>query len=603
MAKAKLSITKKLLKKYFGEDADISGLFGTYHVRLPNGASLKISDEGMAEVEGGPEIYRPAMALVRDVWGGTATVTGSAGHILSAMISGQSLGVDVSVKRERTWFGTPKPTIDLPPVSGAYGSAGIATEAMLREAGLTGGEWGRGCRLGEDDSGNIIRHEGQCGISITGPPRSGKQVSLATAMMAENEDAGWLVADQKLELFAITRRRRQMLGPVKWIIPYSEGLPTELAHYAAETDSYNALHFMNPRSESYVIENNLLAETVLVPDTSGESKPDGGFFTQNAQLAISGTNMYLVEKFPTQATLPKMASIVCGPELFSLSEAAMVDGSPWVKDRLATFGDPTARQMKGGINDILRTLRQGTSWLSDPAMQRVLKTPKTPWDFDDLKCGSRPMTIYIGVSSKFQQAARGLTRLLFGCAGSRLLGTPPGRRQANLLADEFPAMGRLSIFETCFSEGAGHGLSMIPICQTSGQLIKAYGEQGYRGIQAGCQIQIFFPPRELPQAEEISALAGRRTIMTASTSASTKGGMSVGEAGQDVLDPHAIMALPRDRVIIYAPGLVRDIIVGRRRPYWEYPEIARLCDANPYAPRHTQGAPQKTAGFFDFLFH
>ncbi len=78
--KTKVEIDQKLLQRYFGADADISGgFFGAFHVKLANGASVKISKaRGIEDIDGGPEIYRPTMALVRDVFGGAATVTGTA---------------------------------------------------------------------------------------------------------------------------------------------------------------------------------------------------------------------------------------------------------------------------------------------------------------------------------------------------------------------------------------------------------------------------------------------------------------------------------------------------------------------------------------------
>jgi type IV secretory pathway TraG/TraD family ATPase VirD4 len=610
---ARIKITRKLLKQYFGKSADISErFFGSgYHVKMPSGAGVEIGDWGMKNFRGGPEIYGPAMKLAHDVWG-KVSVEGTPLHVINSMIHGQEVDLPVAVRQKRSWFKN-KP-VPVPKVSGAQGSAAIATVSMIRDSGLTGGKSGRGLRLGEDDAGNIIRYKGQCGISIIGPPRSGKQASLATSMIVENEDAAWCLVDPKLELLAITHRRRAALGPVRKIVPFKEGLPQELWHHADETDSFNPLHFMDPRSQSYVIANDLLSETVIVPEGSGDGKDGGGFFTENAQGAVSSVCMHLVEKFPKEATLPKMASIISGPDLFPFAADAMINGSQYVRDRIGVFGNPSASRMQGGINDILRTLIKGLKWLSDPAMKRVLETPRNPWRFDDLKRGSRPMTIYVGVPSKFAQAARGLTRLLFGCAASDLLSSTPGERQVNLLADEFHTMGRVSIFETCFSEGAGHGLAMIPICQTAGQLISAYGEQGYRNIQAGCEIQINLPPRDMAQALEIAKLAGRKTILTASMSASSGsgnreeewGGISLGEAGAEVLDAHSAMALGADRMVISAPGLVRDIIIARRRRYWEYPEILKHCDANPYAPGGGSGpggpgGPQG-GGFLRWMF-
>ena len=295
-------------------------------------------------------------------------------------------------------------------------SAGLATPEMLRAAGLTGGKWGKGLRLGEDSAGNTIRYQRQCGISIIGPPRTEKQATVATTMLIENQDADgcwWTENWSCSPLRNGGAKRSDLCGKSsrsKKICQHPSSIT------ARKTDSFNVLHFMNQRSESYVIENDLLAATVIVPD-GGENKDDG-FFTEGAQSIVAALNMFLVENMPDEASLPRMAEIAATNELFEIGALAMKIGSPAIKARISAVGDEQARLMKGGINDILRTLRKGTKWLCDPAIKRVLSTPKNPWRFDDLKRGDRPMTIYVGVPSKFQQPARGLMGLLFGCAAS-----------------------------------------------------------------------------------------------------------------------------------------------------------------------------------------
>ena len=198
--------------------------------------------------------------------------------------------------------------------------------------------------------------------------------------------------------------------------------------------------------------------------------------------------------------------------------------------------------------------------------------------------------------------------LLFGCAASDLIGTAPGKYQVKLLADEFHTLGAIDIFKTGFSEGAGRGLALIPITQTSGSLISVWGPEGYRNIQAGCELQVFLPPRDPQQCSEIETIAGTRSILTGSYSQGGRrgeaGNISIGETGMPVIDAHTAAALGSDQMVISAPGLVKDIIIARRRPYWKYPEIARWCDPNPYAPganQHSKPAPGSQAQNIDEL--
>jgi type IV secretory pathway TraG/TraD family ATPase VirD4 len=232
-------------------------------------------------------------------------------------------------------------------------------------------------------------------------------------------------------------------------------------------------------------------------------------------------------------------------------------------------------------------MREQLKWASDPAMVRILKTPEKPWRFNQLK--DELGTIYIGVSAKFSTIAHKLNRWFMGCAAMEMQSTPPGRYRACLVADEFPMMGKVEIFQTICAEGAGHGFTVWPIVQNCGQLIETYGQEGYRNILSACEIQMFLTPRDPDTASEIERLAGDKTILTCSFSYGGRkrndwDGMSIGEAGAKVLDAHSVMGLASDRMIIVAPGLVPDVIIAQRKPYWTYPDINHWCDPNPYAP-------------------
>lgn len=347
---------------------------------------------------------------------------------------------------------------------------------------------------------------------------------------------------------------------------------------------------LDPNSESFEINCDSLAETLVAPDASGESK-ESGFFTGNAQALVSGVIMQLVMNYRDEANLAEVASIVCSDRIFSFAATAMKTGNQYVKDRLSTFGGPSAAEMKGGTGDILRTAREQLKWISNAAMARVLQTSKSGWRFDHLKRDRA--TVFVVLPAKYLATSRRFFRLLLGAAVAELQSSPKGRYPVLCLADEFALLGRVPIFETVFAEGRGHGFKVVPLIQNIGQLKSLYGRDGYRTFLSGSEIQIFLPPRDMETAQEISDLAGKRTVVTESTSRShsTGGehgtsteGTQYGETGRPVLFPQEIMGLGPDQFIMFAPGRLKDVYVGRRRPYWAYPDIAPLCDVNPYNP-------------------
>jgi len=168
----------------------------------------------------------------------------------------------------------------------------------------------------------------------------------------------------------------------------------------------------------------------------------------------------------------------------------METGDSYVRDRLSDFGAKDAVLLKGGLADTLREARRQLKWLSNPAIARVLQSPKTPWRFGDLKRGSRPSTVYISVPPKYVETGRRLFALLLGSCFTELQSTPPGRWPVSCIADEFP-MIQLSMFGTVFAEGAGHGFNVVAVAQNAGQMIASYGHEGFRNFLSCSEIQVW----------------------------------------------------------------------------------------------------------------
>jgi len=580
---------KALLREHFGPDTDITRrwLMGGFEIETALRGKATVNCDGEFSRLRGSDIYVPMLKVLRALHGPIITLRAPVHKIMHAVMAAQRMGITIKPEGQEYFFGLlkdPPPSIPLP------SGTGIATDEHLRRAGLTTAPWGHGLRIAEDNSANIIRYTGQNSILVIGPPGSGKQRMLLTAMIVEAENTSLFILDPKSELLPVTLRRRKELGPCRFLMPYRDGLPAECAHYADETDSYNPLVLLDPTKDGYVALCDTFGTLLIVPD-GGEGKDS--FFIENAQSAVSGIIMQLVENYPDKATLPEVASIVLGPgekvgRIFEFARTAMLTGSAYVKERLATFGAADAPMMKGGINDILRTLRGQLKWLSDPAMARVLQTPKTPWRFDDLKRGPRPSTVYTCVSPKFSDVARPLFRVLLGAQFLELQSTPPGELPAAAIADEFPMLKKVGLFSTIFAEARGHGFKVVAIAQTTAQLQETYGQQGLRNFLTGSEIQVYFPPRDIQTAREIAAIAGTKIVVTKNQSLSKDGEgwsqVGYGQATEDVLTPHDVMGMSKDQLVIAAPGLVKDIIIARRRNFSEYPEIDVLTDPNPYAP-------------------
>jgi len=79
-----------------------------------------------------------------------------------------------------------------------------------------------------------------------------------------------------------------------------------------------------------------------------------------------------------------------------------------------------------------------------------------------------------------------------------------------LLIDEFPALGKLEIFEEALAFIAGYGLKALLITQDLSQLTKAYSKD--ESIISNCHIRIAFAPNKIETADMLSKMSGASTV-------------------------------------------------------------------------------------------
>lgn len=481
-------------------------------------------------------------------------------------------------------FVRPAPPIQVPEPSGAHGTARVATDDEIAAAGLTSGKWGEGIRLGSDGSGKPIRYRGGNSVCIIGPSGEGKFTDFIAFQMAEAGDKSMLVLDPACQITPVAIAEARRRGRVVVIAPYQEELPAAVKTLLSPMDSFNVMASLDPRSESFTKQCDAYAEILVPAETSGESK-DAGHFTNGAQTLTSAVMMGVKLYLPAErANLAEVCNIICtGQQVFDFARAMEQSGDPHIRNRLSILNAPKATESRS-VADILQTARLKLKFISDPAMHRVLQTSN--WKWDDLK--DDPTTVFACVAETLVPHSKPFFELFLNSAIERLLATPKGKHQVVIVADEFPLFKSKS-WELLFSTGRKHGVSGFVCAQNHGQIEDNFGRLGAESLLSACAAQVYLAPREPITADRISKLTGKRTIVTPNISFNQRAtggvwqqGINFPEHGGPVFDPHEAMTLGRNRFFMFAPGLVSNVIIGTRKPYWEEPEVLRRCGADPY---------------------
>lgn len=104
MKRKKVPITAEMIRKYFGQNARITGFAGRFKVRTANGGEIKISQSNIEPIFGGSDVYSACVRLSQEAWGGGQVYGDSAESKLSLLAHGEAEGVNLRVA-ERGGFG------------------------------------------------------------------------------------------------------------------------------------------------------------------------------------------------------------------------------------------------------------------------------------------------------------------------------------------------------------------------------------------------------------------------------------------------------------------------------------------------------------------
>jgi hypothetical protein len=91
------TITKAMIRKYFGPSAKIHGkFFGGFHVTTPTGGDLDITQKKFKIHTGGDDVHQAMTLLADEASGGEITVNGSAEGIVAMLAHAEALDVSVT---------------------------------------------------------------------------------------------------------------------------------------------------------------------------------------------------------------------------------------------------------------------------------------------------------------------------------------------------------------------------------------------------------------------------------------------------------------------------------------------------------------------------
>jgi type IV secretion system protein VirD4 len=191
-------------------------------------------------------------------------------------------------------------------------------------------------------------------------------------------------------------------------------------------------------------------------------------------------------------------------------------------------------------------------------------TRRCEWRIADIVGGAQPTTLYLVVPPSDINRTKPLIRLILNQIGRRLTEdqqAKQGRRRLLLMLDEFPALGRLDLFESALAFMAGYGIKSFLIAQSLNQIEKAYGPNN--SVLDNSHVRVCFATNDERTAKRVSEALGTATEMKAmknyagSRLSPWLGHLMVSrsETARQLLTSGEVMQLPPSDEIVMAAGL------------------------------------------------
>lgn len=484
-----------------------------------------------------------------------------------------------------------------------HGNQRFAKRREVLEAGLLDGEGILLGRLGGvwPFGGEFLRLPGQQGVALSAHPRAGKGVGVVIPNLLTWPGSAVCV-DIKKENWNLTAGHRQRAGQKTYLFD-------PLSPF---THRQNPLDYVSSAPGRLVSDMQLIAN-MFYPDPVNTDP----FWMASARSLFLGIGLYL---FATQG-FPRTIGEILRQGTADDEEGF---GHRWrrvIQGRMSG-SQPLSEECVRALYDVIDLAPQTTSSIRKTFTSRLelwanplLDAATSASDFDLRKLRSEPMSIYLGIAPKDLHRLQPLLNLFFQQAIALQTDelpeqNPALKHQVLMVLDEFPAIGRIPILAEASGFLPGYNVRTLLIMQTPAQLRQVYGEDGSRTLLKTLAGRIYFQPKDMDDAEEISRELGFTTVKVKTHSkpvwdlASGRHGrhrsVSVSEQKRPLMLPQEVRSLGKNREIVFTEDTPP--ILCRKMRYYQVralrnrirkPPVVRAIELRQHAAHpHRGGAAQ-----------
>lgn len=340
----------------------------------------------------------------------------------------------------------------------------------------------------------------------------------------------------------------------------------------------------NKKEEDIVgVAHMLLSESVRI-DTS-----TGSYFQNQAHNLLTGllAHVMLSPEYAGRRNLRSLRQIVSEPEpsvLAMLRDIQEHSASTFIRETLGVFTNMTEQTFSG----VYSTASMDTQWLSLDNYAALVCG--NSFKSSDLVKGE--MDIFLNLPADILKSYPGIGRVMIGALIKAMVQADGDfARRTLFMLDEVDLLRYMRLLEEARDRNRKHGVSLMLMYQSVGQLEKHFGRDGANSWIEGCAFASYAAIKSLVTAREVSAQCGELTVEVKTrsrdigwTTSNTGGRRSENVTYQrrSLIMPHEItQTMRKDEQIIIVQGH-RPIRCGRAM-YFRRKDMNKAAKPNRFA--------------------
>jgi type IV secretion system protein VirD4 len=440
-----------------------------------------------------------------------------------------------------------------------HGKSDIASTKDIGAMGLFSND---GLILAEKD-GKLLRAPGLTPTILTAPTRAEKGVAIVIPNCIAHKGS-LLAYDPKLELYRTCARHRQNAGQNVFL--WGPGMP--FTHRWNPFDMFNA-------QDPDLYDNIDIIANILCPTPPDSKDP---MWTQNGRRFFIGA-VFAMFDMGDYVTLPAVRDWIDFYQMSSDDDEDDEDSTTQTSSQTLTAFLAASQGRLGSIAETNLTFIDALPKVTGSGVKgqimsslAVFQSPSVAHafsssDFDLRTIRKNPVSIFVGSTKRTLTTGRAVYSLFFQMATMLLTENLPRKNEGHhvlMCLDEFTGLGPMDVIKRAVADIAGYNVRLFIILQNFAQVKnpKMYGSEGLTEFLGNMEYEIYYRPKMLNDAKELSLIMGDNTVKTISKSSSgfmtglnLKGqSQNASETKRALMLPQELMRMNDNEVLILKPG-------------------------------------------------